>query len=411
MFPTWQWTRSPSRRYLTFSYSDVNTIRDNIRCRDIITSDWYQSNYDLRLSSSQSAKIRFDTVQRGYRIASSVEGQGVGEHPDCIIIDDPVKADVSTARSPIMLQKCSDWYSRTVSTRLNRNPAIILVMQRLHLKDLTGRLLAKDPGGWHHLCLPMEYEPEHLDAQNVLVKPDPRDPRREPGELLWPANWSGEKLRGTKLFLGPFGVAGQLQQRPVPEGGGLFKRDYFKIVDSAPADTKWCRGWDIAETEEEEATDKSNWTVGVKMGYHRESGKWYISHVVRQQSTLTDSLIKTTAETDGKKCKIREGAGSGKATIAAHRIMLAGYDYDKSPETDSKIERAAPFRAQAEGGNVHLIKGDWNEVYLDIVCSFPVGVQDDDVDASSNAFNELVGTKRSTGLVWKVKPRIAMGGT
>lgn len=379
MWPAWEWTGNPSLRYLTAAYTADNTIRDNLNVRTIVTSDLYRRHYGVKLASDQAAKVRFDTTAKGWRIASSVGGRGTGEHPDRIIVDDPMKAQ--DARSEAKREECNFWFDRTLSTRINRNPAFVVVMQRLHEEDLSGHLLAQ--GGYTSLILPMHFDPE---------RSDPRDHRTEPRELLWPEVYPEEKVYENELRLGPFGAAGQLEQNPVPEGGALFKRDWFEIVDAAPADAERCRGWDIAETD-----GGGNWTVGTRLAQGQD-GIWYVEHNVRAQSTLVDKLIRGTAESDGRRCKIREGSGSGKATIKARSILLAGYDYAASPETDSKIERAAPFRAQAQAGNVKLVRGEWNESYLDIVCSFPVGKFDDDVDSTSNAFNELVGANRYTGL-------------
>lgn len=406
-WPAWEWADNPSLRYLTASYSNDNTIRDNRRLRDIVTSDWYQARFGqngsqvhnirdgVKLSSDQAAKIRFDTTAKGWRIASSIGGVGTGEHPDRIIIDDPLKA--SSRSDETDRAACISWADNTLSTRIARNPAIILIMQRLHRDDLSAHFLAK--GGWTHIAFPMRFQIPYQDADGNWQggldcechkrNPDPRDHRTEQGQLLWPELWPEEKVRQEEIDLGPFGAAGQLGQKPIPEGGGLFKREWFPIIDVLPTDIDEVRGWDIAETEE-----AGNWTVGAKLARQRSTGLIIVAHVERVQKTLVDSVMKSTADMDGRRCKIREGAGSGKAVTKARSILLAGYDYAASPESDSKVERANPFRAQCEMGNVRLLRGPWNEAYLDVLTSFPVGKYDDDVDATSNAFNELVGTKK-----------------
>jgi predicted phage terminase large subunit-like protein len=395
LWPAFEWASKPGLRYLTASYSDVNTIRDNRRLRTIVTSDWYKKHYKVELASDQWAKVRFDTTVKGWRIASSVEGTGTGEHPDRIIIDDPIKAE--DASSEAERKKCTDWFNNTISTRVRRDPAIILVMQRLHLDDLSGHLLAL--GGWDHICFPMHYRETTVDEHGKLIwQTDQRDHRIIPGELLWPDVYTEEKVQQIANLLGAFGVAAQLEQDPIPVGGGLFKRDWFDFVDAAPIDADRCRGWDIAESDEKEK--KGDWTVGVRLAKSRANGMIYVEDVQRDQKVLVDKLIESVAETDGVKCKIREGAGSGKAMIKARSILLQGYDYAASPETDSKIERANPFRAQCEARNVKIVRGDWNEAYLSVLTSFPVGKYDDDVDASSNAFNELVQVKKKVSPVW-----------
>jgi len=386
-FNAWVWADDPSARFLTFSYTDANTIRDNLRLRDIVRSEWFSSAFwdsrDVSLSSDQAAKVRFNNTAKGWRIASSVGGVGTGEHPNYIIIDDPLKAE--DARSPTMLKACQDWMSSTVSTRQALDPTMIVVMQRLHEDDLTGFLLSK--GGWEHLCFPMLYESEKADEHDQRNIPDPRDKRTAQGELLWPEVWTQEKVEQEELLLG-LAASGQLQQRPVPEGGTLFQREWFEFVDTLPIDLDLCRGWDIAQSD-----DSGNWTVGVKMGRSRLSGMFYVVDVVRVRKVLVDDVILSAAKMDGIMCKIREGSGSGKSTIKARSIMLAGYDYEASPETvkeGDKVKRSNPFRAQCQNGNVKILRAPWNDVYLSVLCSFPVGKCDDDVDGSSNAFNCLV---------------------
>lgn len=381
LWPAWEWASNPSLRYLTASYTDVNTIRDNRRLRSIVKSDWYRKHYGVELASDQSAKIRFDTTAKGWRIATSVEGMGTGEHPDRIIIDDPLKA--SDGRSRIKRKACINWYSETISTRIARNPAIIVIMQRLHEEDLSGYLINEE-SGWEHIRFPMRY-----NSRN----PDPRDPRTIQGELLWPEQWPEDKVRKEELSLGEFGRAGQLQQEPIPEGGALFKREWFSnIVDALPTDGRleYCRGWDTAATESETA----DWTAGVLIAKH-SVGKlltYYICDVVRVRVEEADIIIKQTARIDGKSVAVREEqepGGSGKAVIKDHTRQLAGYDYSGVIISGDKATRARPFRAQAEAGNVKILKGEWNRTYINELCSFPNGTYDDQVDGTSCAFNSI----------------------
>lgn len=390
-WPAWEWSLDPSLRHIIASYSDENPIRDNLKLRTIVQSLWYQRAFPhVRLSSDQAAKVRFDTTARGFRLATSVGGAGTGEHPDRINIDDPLKA--KAVRSAAKLEECNEWFDGTIATRIARDPAIVLVMQRLHLADLTAHLLARagrrtpeNPSGWELVCFPMRFDP---------ARADPRDIRTVPDQLLWPERWTEEKVRAEEIALGPYGSAAQLSQNPVPAGGGLIKREWFTFVEAAPVSARRCRGWDTADTPEMDTKTrrKGDWTVGVRLSHDEATGRWYVEHAVRARTGPdgVDSLIRNTAATDGRDCLIREGAMSGKATILARSKTLAGYDFAAMPETEDKISRAGPLRAQCEAGNVCIVIGDWNEAYLDVLTSFPVGKYDDDVDATSNAFNGLL---------------------
>lgn len=381
-WPAWEWARKPQLRYFTASYSDHLTIRDNLRVRDICASPDYQDLFALRFKGDQNAKERFDTTAKGWRIASSVGGAGTGEHPDRIIIDDPSSAQ--GAKSDVKRQEVNDWFDRTVSTRgKTRGVVVIVVMQRLHEEDLSGHLLAK--GDWLHIMLPMRFEAKRAD---------PRDRRTEENELLWPTLFTEKIVRALETDLAAYGTAGQLQQRPAPEGGGLFKKHWFEIVDALPADAKIrrrVRGWDTAGTEGD-----GDYTVGVLLAETRD-GIVYVEDVVRDQLDAgpdgVDLLMLNTARMDGRAVSIREekeGGSAGKAVVKAHSKMLRGYDYEGVLVTGDKVTRARPFRAQCAAGNVKLLRGEWNKPYLDELSGFPVAAKDDQVDGSSCSYNALL---------------------
>lgn len=112
-----------------------------------------------------------------------------------------------------------------MSTRLNdpRTAAKVIVMQRCHQRDLSGHLL--EQGGWEHLCLPAEYE-----GSCRTTSIDFSDPRTERGELLWPERFGPTEIDFLKRSLGSYATAGQLQQRPSPAGGGIFKRHWWRFI-------------------------------------------------------------------------------------------------------------------------------------------------------------------------------------
>jgi predicted phage terminase large subunit-like protein len=414
VFPAWVWARWPQKRFLTAAYGSHLTVRDNLRVRGIIESPWYQALFPLKLEDDQNTKTRYNNDRGGWRIATSIGGMGTGEHPDIIIIDDPTTA--KQAASEAERSAANDWYDHTMSTRGGgRHVYVFLVMQRLHEDDLSGHLIKR--GGVHRVCFPMRYEkctcsrptlslPEEercaLHRADPEWAPDPRDPRTEPGELLFPDMFTEEVTKRLELDLGPYDTAGQLQQRPAPEGGGLFKRGWFKFVDALPKNiTREARGWDTAST-----PGGGDYTVGVRI-VELPDDTFIVADVQRDQLSPAgvDKLMKAIAETDGKDCAQREekeGGASGLAVAGARAKLLKGFDYRCVPISGSKITRSKPFRAQVEAGNVSLLRASWNEEYLRELCSFPTAAHDDQVDASSCAFNAVLlePKKRSVGAIW-----------
>lgn len=409
LFPCWIWAKNPKYRILSAAYSATLSTRDNLKVRDVIESAWFQRYWPLKLADDQATKTRFNTNEKGWRFATSVGGPGTGEHPDLIIIDDSLTA--LQAESKAERDTAINWITKTMLSRgVSRNVRVLVIGQRLHEEDPPGYLLGLgDKGGWKSVIFPMRYVPARPPKdQDKGHTPDPRDPRTQEGELLWPALFPAEKVEQLEFDLGPYGTSGQLQQTPSPEGGGLFKREYFagKFLDALPAEFLACRGWDTAATR-----DGGDWTTGVKMlaevvttnekvgnafvKIKKLSGRFIVADVQRAQLAPNDvdSLIHATAELDGKRCEIREekeGGSAGVAVIQAHSVLLKGWDYEGVTISGSKPTRAKPYRSQCAAGNVYLLRGDWNEEYIRELCAFPTGSHDDQVDGSSTAFNHLV---------------------
>ena len=174
-------------------------------------------------------------------------------------------------------------------------------------------------------------------------------------------------------------------------GGAMFRREWFGIVDVAPADCRKVRYWDLAATEAKPGKDP-DWTVGALMG--QKDGIYYLLDIRRMRGTpgQVESLIKQTAEVDGKSvviCMEEEPGSAGIGQIATYRKMLAGWNFKGIRNTGDKQTRAAPLASQAEGGNIKLIRASWLSDFLNELEQFPLGAHDDQTDASSGAFNYL----------------------
>src|SRR5262245_5883031 len=222
-WPAWEWIRFPQRRWLYSSYAASLGIRDSVNCRRLIESPWYQRRWGrvFKLNSDQNTKGRFDNNRTGYRLTTSVGGAVTGEGGDMIVLADP--HNVQEAESDPVRRGTLEWYDVVMSTRVNdpRTASKVVVMQRCHQQDLSGHLL--EQGGWEHLCLPAEYE-----GTPCVTSIGWSDPRIQHGELLWPERFGAAEIESLKRSLGSYGAAGQLQQRPSPAGGGIFKRHWFR---------------------------------------------------------------------------------------------------------------------------------------------------------------------------------------
>lgn len=166
----------------------------------------------------------------------------VGDH-NCIIVancDDP--HSVKRAESEVERQAVLTWWDLTMSTRgVAIDVRRVIIMQRLHKDDLSAHVLRQ--GGWEHINLCMRHEKARMAATCLGWN----DPRKEEGELLCPNQFDEPKVSEMEKRLGAYGTAGQLQQRPVPKGGSMFKAQWFsKRLAAAPFDCKRIRFWDRA---------------------------------------------------------------------------------------------------------------------------------------------------------------------
>lgn len=228
-WPSWTWTRKPSTRWIFASYAESLSFRDSMKCRDVIRSPWYQDSFgtSFQLKEDQNTKGKFENTARGFRIASSVGGAVLGEGADYLVGDDCHK--VKEVESETVREGVLEWWDKTMSTRGNDPKTVVkvIIMQRLHQKDLAGHVLRQ--GGWEHLRLPAEYE-----GKKTITCLGWTDPRTKVGEVLWPKRFDKPELDELKVSLGTYGSAGQLQQNPVPAGGGIIKQRWLRYCHELP---------------------------------------------------------------------------------------------------------------------------------------------------------------------------------
>jgi predicted phage terminase large subunit-like protein len=179
--------------------------------------------------------------------------------------------------------------------------------------------------------------------------------------------------------------------------GGYFRREWFPIVDAAPAEATRERRWDFAATE---ATGKNDpdWTVGALVS-KTAAGIFTVEDIrrVRASPASVEALVQQTAALDGRAVPIyieQEPGSGGKNTISTYMRLLAGYNVHGERSTGPKEEFIKPFSAQAEGGNVRLVRGEWLSAFFDEAEAWPLGGHDDQLDATGKAVVHLAGTRR-----------------
>lgn len=392
-WPAWEWGPKglSETRVIGASHEQTLATRDCLKMRRLITSEWYQERWPITLTGDQNAKTHFENKDTGFRLSCPVASM-LGKRGDRVIWDDPhsVEASISDQHRLTALRV----FDETLPTRLN-NPdrsAILIIMQRLHEDDVSGHIIAKELG-YDHLMLPMEYDP----ARHCTTSIGFNDPRKEDGELLFPERFPEHVIERDKKVMGEYAIACQYQQSPAPRGGGMFPVDQFTIIpylDHNLVDES-VRYWDKAGTKHKGsgAQNKAH-TAGVLM--HRlKDGRFVIEDVQHGQweALEREKKIKAVAQFDKADTNIwieQEPGSGGKESAQATIRNLAGFKIRAECPSGDKALRADPYAVQVQGGNVYLVKGDWNKGFKSEHESFPNGKLKDRVDASAGAFNKLV---------------------
>jgi len=229
-WPAWEWgpMNLPHLRGLSFSYSAHLTERDNDRLRTLITSKPYQELWGGQFKLTSDAKIKISNDKMGWCLASSVRGVSTGERADRVRADDP--HNIVEGESERVRGETVRWFKESMSNRLNHmeKSAIVVIMQRVHELDVAGSIIEDPEGmGYEHLCIPMRYEEDGPWAKATKVGWE--DPRKKDGELAWPERFPGQVVDNLERDLGPWAFASQYQQNPAPRGGGIIKRNWFRL--------------------------------------------------------------------------------------------------------------------------------------------------------------------------------------
>ncbi|MFP6730992.1 MAG: phage terminase large subunit [Alphaproteobacteria bacterium] len=383
-WPAWLMGHAPTKRIMTASYNRELSIRHALDFRTVTTSPRYRSIFPGFVPApDQNEKHKLQTTARGHRIATSVGGAATGEGADILIVDDP--HNPRQALSTVQREGALTWFDQTFSSRLDdkKKGVMVVVMQRLHERDLTGHLLAK--GGWEHLCMPAEAERRTIiDFGGVTLT-------RTPGDLLHPEREGPREIARAKRELGAYAYAAQSQQRPAPLTGGIVDPAWFKRYGAAPAQPlRIIQSWDTA-------------FKGGALNDPSVCGTWaetetgfYLLHVSRRR--LEYPALKRTAKSLAEKWTpdaiLIEDKASGQSLIQDLRaetnlpVIALRHHADKL----TRMSTASPA---IEAGRVYLPKSAaWLDDYETEMAIFPNGVHDDQVDMTSQFLRWATARRR-----------------
>jgi predicted phage terminase large subunit-like protein len=398
MWPSWCWIRDPGYRFIYGSF-DASLVgkRDGGKVLDIIQSKWFRQRWGDKviIKDRDPAAGEFYTTQGGMRFSTSVGGRVLGRHAHAFVIDDPTKPQGITDLS---LQEVQRWKKETTASRLLPGGAFVLIMQRLHERDLAG--FAEEEGGYDFLRLPMRFESSLKCSTSIGFS----DPRKEEGELLWPEYKNEEEVSQIEKDMGGKDsavVAAQLQQRPAPSKGLIFQKDWFQYYTRLPERLDFVvDSWDCTFKD----TDGSDFVAGQRWGV---LGSKYYLFPFRVKARLSFVNTCSNVKTFGLAELVPLGAEGTRPPPRAMAILIE--DKANGPAVISALEKEIPgiVAVNPEGGKVARANActplyearnvyhpdpsiaPWIEDHETSLLKFPKGKNDDDVDSETQALNYL----------------------
>lgn len=390
-FPAWFLGGSPYRNIIAASYNSDLATDFGREVRNIVGSARYRALFDVNLSQDSTAANRWHTEQGGMYVAAGIGTAVTGRGAHVLLIDDPFK-DREEADSENHREKVWRWYTSTAYTRLEADlkdgdvteddalwaelradidagkaepfeGAIVLINTRWHEDDLDGRLEQEEKRGGEKWDV--------LDLPAIL----------EDGRALWPAKYPLERLEAIRTVIGPRDWSALYQQRPAPDEGLYFKREWFRYYDELPKHLRFYGASDYAVT-----ADGGDHTVHGVAGVDPDDNL-YIADLWSEQ-TESDVWVDVFLDMMAKWKPLKWAEEQGQIIKSLGPFIdkrmrerkVYGHREQMSSVAD-KPTRARSFQARCAMGKVYLPRNaPWLADLLGVMLSFPAGKRDDEVD-------------------------------
>ena len=388
-WPAYLLGHDPTTRIICASYSRELAYKLSNDFRSVVGADWYRAVFpSTRISGFKDSQDEVEFGARGFRLATSVGGTLTGRGGDIVIIDDPLKP--SDALSEAQRGGVNQWFANTLLSRLDdkRRGAIIIVMQRVHMDDLTGFVLGQG-ADWTVLSLPAIA----THNEQIPLLGGGMHHRRE-GDVLSPEREPLDILKDIRRQLGSDLFTAQYQQAPIPPGGAMIKRAWVqRWSELPPLPERWVviQSWDTAM----KGGPDNDWSVCTTW-VRATNDRWFLVHVWRGRVDYPSLKAQVQAHANAWQPTqvLMEESGTAIGLLQECRFVVRGL-IGVRPDRD-KVSRLAIGSAMFEAGQIFFPeRADWLPELEAELFAFPGGRHDDQVDSISQA---LLHGKSAAGL-------------
>lgn len=382
-WPAWEWTKNPGLRWIFASYDGTMTAKNARAVYELVRSKWYQDRWP-HVQIIDQGVTDFRTSAGGFLLATSMRAKLTGRHAHRIVVDDPhnaIKAQGSAALTGGELAFAEFWFRGALTTRFvsgYKTPVTCVVMQRFHLKDLSGVCLAL--GGFVHFWLPM-----HCDPKRYCRTRWGGDRRTHAGELLCPELFDEATVAERAQKLGEF-APGQLEQAPTNLAGTIVKKTWLKYYGPGtdrPTPNSYEQSviscdFTFTGTAASDNVCIQLWSKSGPDYYLREQVLAKLDFP--QSSAALRSMIEAHPEAHAR---LIEHAASGPAILQSLGRTVSGLIAVKV--TRNKPDRLRFVSPLHEAGNVWYPNTVEGRAHGENMIAFPFAEHDDDVDAETQA--------------------------
>lgn len=374
--PAWWLGTFPNQRIILTSYEAEFAASWGGKARDIFEKTAHLWGREVNMRSSAASRWDLKNFDGGM-ITAGAGGPITGKGAHLLIIDDPVK-NAEEANSVVMRDKLYDWWRSTAYSRLEPGGVVIVIQTRWHEDDLAGRIL-RDHEGDPDWCV--------VDFKAICEGEEALG--RKVGEPLWPERYPVERLGEIREELGPYWWSALYQQNPQPEGGGLFKRDWFKYcringnsisIGDKSYDASELINFTVADlaTSTKETAD---FTVVATFTILPDQRGLVLRHLERERVEGPDIPVILKKHQDRyKSCWVGIESGGFQLSIVQQARRCGIRVKELKPDKD-KVARAIGVTPLMEQGRVFF--NDRGEYLADLeheLLHFPTSTHDDQVD-------------------------------